>query len=76
MEKIKIQIDILKIKLTFFSGLAGGVSYLFLNIDKLKIFNAFFLYFLFVIIFLYGAVGVFTNISFLNDKYRELEKWK
>ena len=37
MEKIKLQIDILKIKLAFFTGLAGGVSYLFLHIDKLKI---------------------------------------
>jgi hypothetical protein len=30
MEKIKLQIEILKIKLTFFTGLTGGVSYLFL----------------------------------------------
>jgi len=76
MEKIKLQIDILKIKLAFFTGLAGGVSYLFLHIDKLKIFNLHLLYALFVIIFIYCFVGVFINLSFLNDKYKELEKWK
>ena len=51
MEKIKLQIDILKTKLTFFSGLSGGISYLFLNIDKLEIFNILILYFLFVMLF-------------------------
>ena len=76
MEKIKLQVDILKIKLTFFTGLTGGVSYLFLNIEKLQLFNANILYFLFVILFLYSLVGVFINISFLNDKYKELEEWK
>ncbi len=76
MEKIKLQIDILKIKLTFFTGLTGGISYLFLNIEKLDIFNAFVLYVLFVLLFLYSVIGVFINISFLNDKYKELETWK
>jgi len=76
MEKIKLQVDILKIKLTFFTGLSGGISYLFLNIYKLQILNAYILYFLFVILFLYGLVGVLLNISFLNDKYKELEEWK
>ena len=76
MENIKLQIDILKIKLTFFTGLAGGISYLFLNIEKLAIFNAFVLYILFAILFLYSVIGVFINISFLNDKYKELETWK
>ena len=76
MEKIKLQIEVLKIKLTFFSGLSGGISYLFLNIYKLHIFNAYILYIIFVILFLYGLVGVLLNISFLNDKYKELEKWK
>lgn len=76
MEKIKLQIDILKIKLTFFTGLTGGVSYLLLNMDKLTIFNAFILYVLFALLFVYSVIGVFINISFLNDKYKELETWK
>jgi len=76
MEKIKLQIDILKIKLTFFTGLTGGVTYLFLNIYKLHVNNASILYLLFIVLFLYGLVGVLINISFLNDKYKELEQWK
>ena len=46
------------------------------NIEKLDIFNAFVLYILFVLLFLYSVIGVFINISFLNDKYKELETWK
>ena len=73
MDKVKLQIDILKTKITFFTGLAGGVSYLFLNIEKLKVFNTYFLYILFAISFLYSLIGVFNNLSFINDKYKELE---
>ena len=70
MEKIKLQVDILKIKLTFFTGLTGGVSYLFLNIEKLAIYNTFVSYILFVLLFLYSVIGVFINISFLSkNKY-------
>ncbi|WP_457750267.1 hypothetical protein [Sulfurimonas sp.] len=76
MERIKLQIEILKIKLTFFTGLSGGISYLFLNIYKLHIFNAYILYVIFVLLFLYGLVGVLLNISFLNDKYKELATWR
>jgi len=76
MDKIKLQIDILKTKITFFSSLAGGISYLFLNIEKLKVLNVYFLYIFFTFSFIYSFIGVFNNLSFLNDKYKELEKWK
>lgn len=75
MEKIKIQIDILKTKLTFFTGVFGGVSYIFLSIEKLeKFFNTYFLYFSFSLLLLYSIIGIFTNMSFLNDKYKEIEE--
>jgi len=73
MEKLKLQIDILKIKLTFFSSLAGGTVYIILNIDKLNFLNKHILYTLFALLLIYSVLGVFVNISFLNEKYKELE---
>ena len=73
MEKVKLQIEILKIKLTFFSGIFGGVSFMFLNIEKLeKIFNIYILYLSFGLMLFYSIIGIFTNMSLLSDKYKEL----
>ena len=77
MEKIKLQIEILKIKLTFFSALTGGISFLFINIDKLeRLLSISALYIIFSIIYLYTFLGVFINLSSLSDKdkYEELKK--
>ena len=74
MEKIKLQIDILKVKLTFFTGIFGGVAYMFLNIEKLnKIFNLSFLYFSFSSLLFYSIIGIFINMNLLSDKYTEIE---
>jgi len=73
MDRLKLQIDILKIKLAFFSSLTGGTAYIILNVDKLDFLNKPILYTIFASLLLYGALGVFINISFLNEKYKELE---
>ena len=72
MEKIKSQIDILKIKLTFFSSLVGATVYLFLNIFKLGVLDIYLLLFVFVALLIYGIIGVFNSIVGLNLKYEEL----
>jgi len=75
MEKIKLQTEIIKIKLTFFTGLAGGVAYLLLKLYNLKV-DITILYVLLIPILLYSDVGVLLNIGYINNKYKELELWK
>ena len=75
MEKVKLQIEILKIKLTFFSALTGGVSFLFVNADKLeKFLSLSALYIIFSTMYLYAVIGIFVNLTYLSDKYKEIER--
>ena len=75
MEKVKLQIEILKIKLTFFSALASGLSFLFVNIDKLeKFLSLSTLYVIFSTMYFYAVIGVFVNLTYLSDKYKEIER--
>jgi len=77
MEKVKLQIEVLKIKLTFFSALSSGLFYLFLNIDKLQsLINLTLLYIILFVLYLYAILGVFINLTYLSDKYKDLEAWK
>ena len=74
IEAIKIQVDILKVKLAFFSALMSGTIYLFLRFHYLeKFFNTYLLFFCFILILLYGIVGALTNLFELSKKYKELQ---
>ena len=67
IETLKIELDILKTKLVFFVGLAGGDIYLLINYDKINIFfNQYFIWFVFILFGIYSIVGVIVNFLNIN----------
>jgi len=73
-ELVKINIDILKTKLTFFASVVGGIMFLFINIDKInKFFNQYILAFGFIMIGFYGIIGVIKNLTELNRIKQKVE---
>ena len=74
IEKIKLQIEIIKIKLLFFVGVVGAGSYL---LDKIETYEKYFNHFVLLGgsygLLLYGSMGIIFNMILLNKKYTELD---
>ncbi len=74
IERLKLQIEIIKTKLLFFVGVVGAGGYL---LDKIEAFEKYFNHFLLVSgsygLLLYGSMGIIFNMILLNKKYEELE---
>ena len=69
------QIDILKIKLTFFVSLGGGSFYMLINMYKFieKLEFGLIIVGILSLALMYAFIGVFINLRELNKKYKEIE---
>ncbi len=74
IEAIKVQVDILKVKLAFFSAVIGVVGYIGAHFTLLQRFaNQYIVYSILIALLVYGSLGIVYNVVQLNRKYEELE---
>ena len=68
MEREKLLIDILKVKLLFFSAVVGGSFGYFFKVDSLFISD------LLVILILLGGIGIIKSLHNLGEIYKKLKE--
>jgi len=65
---IKAYIEIVKIKLVYFSSVLAGSAFIFLNFEKAVYFlNEYAVYFFLLILFIHGIIGIMKNLIELNS---------
>jgi hypothetical protein len=68
VEIIKAYIEIVKIKLVYFSSVLAGSAFIFLNFEKVvKFLNEYLIYLFLLILFIYGIIGIMKNLIELNS---------
>ena len=74
IERLKLQIEIIKTKLLFFVGVVGAVGFIATHFESFKqVVPLWIIWIGLIVLLLYGVVGIDYNIGKLTQKYEELE---